>query len=133
MAKKRTQKRPASRTVYLRQNVVYVTEPWYQQTGIIALLMIFFFPLGIALLWAHPKYQKRTKIMWTLVYASFFLLLFTGWFGAALIASTVLWGWTITKHPLSSADDAPSGKICAYCGAQIPNSGICSYCGGKNK
>ena len=106
-------------------------EPWYRQTGIIALLTILFFPLGLVLIWAHPNYQNRTKIMWTLVIAAVVFLLLTGWFGLALLLSAALWIWVYKIHPAKSAANALSGHTCAYCGAQLPNSGICPYCGGK--
>lgn len=109
-----------------------VKEPWYRQDGIIALLTIFFFPLGLTLIWAHPRYQKRTKILWTAVVAGVVFLTFTGWFGVALILSAALWFWVYKKHPALSAADAPSGRVCAYCGAQLPNSGVCPYCGGRS-
>lgn len=106
-------------------------EPWYRKDGIIAILVIVFFPLGLALLWMNPNYQKKTKILWTVVVASAVFLAITGWFGVGLIMTAVLWVWVYKKHPALSAADAPSGKICAYCGAQLPNSGICPYCGGR--
>lgn len=109
-----------------------VKEPWYRQDGVIALLTIFFFPLGLTLIWAHPRYQKRTKILWTAVVAGVVFLTFTGWFGVALILSAALWFWVYKKHPALSAADAPSGRVCAYCGAQLPNSGVCPYCGGRS-
>lgn len=90
-------------------------EPWYRQDGVIALLTIFFSPLGLILIWAHPRYQKRTKILWTAVVAGVVFLTFTGWFGVALILSAALWFW-----------------VCAYCGAQLSNSGVCPYCGGRS-
>lgn len=107
-------------------------EPWYRQDGVIALLTIFFPPLGLILIWAHPRYQKRTKILWTAVVAGVVFLTFTGWFGVALILSAALWFWVYKKHPALSAADAPSGRVCAYCGAQLPNSGVCPYCGGRS-
>ncbi len=107
-------------------------EPWYRQDGVIALLTIFFFPLGLALIWASPKYQKKTKILWTVVVAGVVFLTFTGWFGVGLILTSALWFWVYKKHPALSAADAPSGKFCAYCGAQLPNSGVCTYCGGRS-
>lgn len=106
-------------------------EPWYRKDGIIVLLTIFFFPLGLALIWANPKYQKKTKILWTAVVAGVVFLAYTGWFGVGLLLTAALWFWVYKKHPALSAADAPSGKFCAYCGAQLPNSGVCLYCGGR--
>lgn len=53
-------------------------EPWYRQTIIIALLTIFFFPLGLILILTHPRYQKRTKIFWASIVAGFVFLTLTG-------------------------------------------------------
>ncbi len=35
--------------------------PWYHTDVAVVLFMIFFFPVGLALLWTCPRYKKRTK------------------------------------------------------------------------
>ena len=75
------------------------------------MLTIFFHPMGLILISAHHRYQKRTKILWTAVVAGVVFLTFTGWFGVALILSAALWFWVFKKHPALTATEAPSGRV----------------------
>ena len=36
--------------------------PWHQSTGCVVPLMIFFFPVGLILLWLHPTWKMKSKL-----------------------------------------------------------------------
>ena len=105
-------------------------EPWYQQSLVIVILTILFFPLGFALICVNPKYKMHTKVLWIILVVSFLSLVFMGWFSFALILSSILWLLMYWKHPTSESNMS-SGHVCAYCGVQLPDNSVCPYCGGR--
>ncbi|WP_252238860.1 hypothetical protein [Clostridium sp. VAP51] len=40
---------------------------WYEKTWVIILFLIFFFPVGLYLVWKHSEFSKKTKIIITAV------------------------------------------------------------------
>lgn len=50
------------------------TKKWYQKTGFIILLLIFFFPVGLFLMWKHTNWSKNIKIAISAIIAVFFCI-----------------------------------------------------------
>ena len=38
------------------------TSQWYQHPATVGIVMVFFFPIGLVLLWTHPIWKRQTKI-----------------------------------------------------------------------
>lgn len=49
-------------------------DPWHQKTTPIVLLIIFFFPVGLFLLWKHPTWTTKTKQISTGVFCAFLVI-----------------------------------------------------------
>src|SRR5699024_12392126 len=48
-------------------------EKWYEQTWVIVLFLIFFFPVGLFLMWRYAKWTTIVKTIVTVVIAVLFL------------------------------------------------------------
>lgn len=46
---------------------------WYQQTWAIVLLLIFFFPVGLFLMWKYSNWKKPVKVIVTIILALIFI------------------------------------------------------------
>lgn len=51
-----------------------VKKSWYENPGCISLLLIFFFPLGLLLMWVYTNWDKRIKWAVTLIIIFLFIL-----------------------------------------------------------
>ncbi len=49
--------------------VVAARQPWYEQQGIVVLFLIFFFPLGLFLMWRYAKWHIAVKIVISSLFA----------------------------------------------------------------
>ncbi len=49
--------------------VVAVKQQWYEQQGIVVLFLIFFFPLGLFLMWRYAKWHIAVKIVISSLFA----------------------------------------------------------------
>lgn len=58
-----------------KENKNMSNKKWYQKTWVIILLLIYFFPVGIYLMWKHTAWKKGVKVAITAVWA-FYLGLF---------------------------------------------------------
>jgi len=67
----------------LEEGVFY---PWYYRPWAVILLLIFFLPVGLPLLWLSPYYRKGTKILLTV-----FLVIICIGIGALLGITVSLW------------------------------------------
>lgn len=47
----------------------YTVEKWYAKTWVIVLFLIFFFPVGLFLMWRYKEWRKVTKIVITVIIA----------------------------------------------------------------
>lgn len=57
------------------ENINMTDKKWYQKNWVIALLIIYFFPVGLYLMWKHTNWKKGVKMLITSIFA-FYLLLF---------------------------------------------------------
>ena len=48
-------------------NETQQTKKWYDNTLVVVILCIIFFPVGLYALWKNNNFQKNTKIIWTVV------------------------------------------------------------------
>lgn len=67
-SKKQTKKSQGSANFMNTEN----TQKWYQKTGFIILLLIFFFPVGLFLMWKYTNWGKKVKIAISAIIAVFF-------------------------------------------------------------
>jgi hypothetical protein len=58
-----------------------------QHPAVIAVSLLFCFPVGLFFVWKHPNWDQRTKVIWTGVWAALFIIL--GLIGNALEDDTV--------------------------------------------
>ena len=63
-SEKQTKKSQGSANVMNTEN----TKKWYQKTGFIILLLIFFFPVGLFLMWKYTNWGKKVKIAISIAY-----------------------------------------------------------------
>lgn len=73
----------------------YTTDKWYTKTWVIVLFLIFFFPIGLFLMWRYKEWGKITKIVITVV-----------------IALMAIWG-LISPNSTKSTPAAPPVKTTA--------------------
>lgn len=62
---------------YADSDYQYTVEKWYMKTWVIILFLIFFFPVGLFLMWRYKEWGKVTKIVITVIIA---LMAIWGWF-----------------------------------------------------
>lgn len=72
-------KKPAPPTMPVPQTPIpaaagKTTDAWYTKPIGVGLLLAFFFPVGLFLVWKHPRWTKRTKWIWTGVWAGVILV-----------------------------------------------------------
>lgn len=80
--------------------------PWYQNPTIVGIITVFFFPLGLVLLWIHPTWKKQTKIIVSCVVG--FVVVLAAIFGESETDAPNHENYSQEKESTSRESDIPS-------------------------
>jgi hypothetical protein len=98
------------RTAVLRTVPSQPTQPWYQQTASVVLLLIFFFPVGMVLLWLRQDWSVRRRGTVTAVVGVIALFVLVGVTASPPTTPTALNTTTVagTASPSHTSAASPS-------------------------
>jgi hypothetical protein len=82
-------------------------EPWYRRTVYIVLLLVFFFPVGLALLWLRPDWSVQRRTIITVVVGVLAIIAFST-MGQSPSTTTVALSPTASPTPSASPSATPS-------------------------